>query len=115
MKFLHLLTFILSISSSAVDAKKAQKAAAAVVAPKTRELSGGEMALAGACATVFGVTIMHPVDTIKTLQQSTEGMGLNMIQAGSKILKDGGMGAMYSGLGPYVTSDGMAGALKFAS
>lgn len=115
MKFIQLLTLLLSISSSAVDAKKAQKAATVVVTPKARELSGTELALAGATATIFGVSIMHPVDTIKTLQQSTEGMGLNMIQAGSKILKDGGVGAMYSGLGPYVTSDGLAGALKFAS
>lgn len=73
------------------------------------------MAAAGAFATAFGVTIMHPVDTIKTLQQSGEGMGLNMIQATNKIMKDGGLGALYSGLGPYVTSDALAGGLKFAT
>jgi solute carrier family 25 S-adenosylmethionine transporter 26 len=98
-----------------VDARASKnKAAVEVVAPK-RELSGSEMAAAGAFATAFGVVIMHPVDTIKTLQQSAEGAGLNMVQASSRIMKNGGMGAMYSGLGPYVTADGMAGALKFAS
>jgi len=98
-----------------VDARASKnKAAVEVVAPK-RELSGSEMAAAGAFATAFGVVIMHPVDTIKTLQQSAEGAGLNMVQASSRIMKKGGMGAMYSGLGPYVTADGMAGALKFAS
>jgi hypothetical protein len=111
MKFLHLLALFFSVASSA-NAKKASQSAAV---PKARELSSVELALSGSVATVFGVTVMHPVDTIKTLQQSTEGMGLNMIQAGNKILKDGGIGALYSGLGPYVTSDGCAGALKFAS
>lgn len=83
--------------------------------PIKKELSNGEMAAAGALATVFGVVVMHPVDTIKTLQQSTGGAGLSMIAASNKILKDGGIGAMYSGLGPYLASDGSAGALKFAT
>jgi hypothetical protein len=73
------------------------------------------MAAAGMAATVFGVTVMHPIDTIKTLQQSSAGAGLSIFQAGNKIMKDGGFSAMYSGLGPYVTSDGLAGALKFAT
>ena len=61
---------------------KSAKSAAVV---ETRKLSSSEMAAAGAFATAFGVTIMHPVDTVKTLQQSTEGMGLNMLQATKKI------------------------------
>lgn len=52
-----------------------------------RELSSGEMAAAGAFATAFGVTLVHPIDTIKTLQQSNEGIGLNMLQATNKIMK----------------------------
>jgi len=100
-----------------VNAKASNSAAKVVVKeqPTFRELSSMEMAAAGAISTAFGVTIMHPVDTIKTLQQSTEGMGLNMIVAANKIIKKGGFGALYSGLGPYVTSDGCAGALKFAT
>ena len=111
--YLHVV-FALAVlvgNANTISAKKSVE----VAAPTTRTLSNGEMAAAGAAATVFGVTIMHPVDTIKTLQQSTEGAGLNMIQASQKILKDGGIPAMYSGLGPYVTSDGMAGAFKFAT
>ena len=112
MKYFQVLLAFLALAASPIEAKKASQAAA--VAPP-RELSGGEMALAGAAATAFGVTIMHPVDTIKTLQQSSGGAGLNMIGATIKIMKDGGFGAMYSGLGPYVVSDGFAGALKFAT
>jgi solute carrier family 25 S-adenosylmethionine transporter 26 len=111
--YLHVV-FALAILLSNANTICAKKSVE-VAAPTTRTLSNGEMAAAGAAATVFGVTIMHPVDTIKTLQQSTEGAGLNMIQASQKILKDGGIPAMYSGLGPYVTSDGMAGAFKFAT
>lgn len=111
--FTKAITLIaLAILATHANAKSA-KSAAAVVEP--RKLSSGEMAAAGAFATAFGVTIMHPIDTVKTLQQSTEGMGLNMLQATRKITKDGGAGALYSGLGPYVTSDACAGALKFAT
>lgn len=102
---------LLAILGFQAEAKSAKSAAVV----ETRKLSSGEMAAAGAFATAFGVTIMHPVDTVKTLQQSTEGMGLNMLQATRKITTDGGIGALYSGLGPYVTSDGCAGALKFAT
>jgi solute carrier family 25 S-adenosylmethionine transporter 26 len=80
-----------------------------------KTLSSSEMAFAGAVATALGVVLMHPIDTIKTLQQSSEGIGLNMIGATNKILSRGGVPALYEGLGPYVTSDGLAGALKFAT
>mmetsp|Transcript_12158 Transcript_12158/g.18456 ORF Transcript_12158/g.18456 Transcript_12158/m.18456 type:complete len:219 (+) Transcript_12158:219-875(+) len=101
--------------ANASSKSKASLKAAAAAAAEPRELSSAQMAAAGAFATAFGVTIMHPVDTIKTLQQSNEGIGLNMIAATNKIMKDGGVGALYSGLGPYVTSDGFAGAFKFAT
>ena len=113
MKYFQVLLAFLALAASPIEAKKANQAAA--VAPPPRELNVGEMAFAGAAATAFGVTIMHPVDTIKTLQQSSEGAGLSMIGATSKIMKNGGFGAMYSGLGPYVVSDGFAGAFKFAT
>ena len=122
MKSFHIFTiFLVVLSTSCIQARKGKtkanaKQKIAVEPPaKTRQLSSAELALAGAAATAFGVTIMHPVDTIKTLQQTTAGAGLNIFQAGAKIMKDGGVGAMYSGLGPYVTSDGCAGAFKFAT
>lgn len=82
---------------------------------KKAKLSSLELAVAGAVATMIGDTAMHPVDCLKTLQQSNEGAGLNMIAAGRKIYKTSGIGGFYSGLGTYVISDGGAGAIKFAT
>jgi len=64
---------------------------------------------------MIGDIAMHPVDCIKTLQQSNEGVGLNMLQASSRILKTQGLGGFYKGLGTYVTADGIAGSIKFAT
>ncbi len=83
---------VLSTQTDNVHAGRASnksKASLKDAVPVQRELSSTEMAAAGAFATAFGVTIMHPVDTIKTLQQSNEGMGLNMIAATNKIMKVG--------------------------
>jgi len=74
-----------------------------------------KLALAGAVATMIGDAAMHPIDCIKTLQQSNAGIGLNMAGAARKIFADSGAGGFYSGLGTYVTSDGVAGSLKFAT
>lgn len=117
---IHYFLTLLLLTTQTIHAKKAAAVSKTTTTTTTlkpnepRELSSGEMAAAGAFATAFGVTLVHPIDTIKTLQQSSEGMGLNMLQATNKIMKNGGFPALYSGLGPYVTSDGCAGALKFA-
>ena len=114
MKLFQVITSLVVLFAAPVHARKGNKAAK-VQEPQPRDLSNAEMAFAGAAATAFGVTVMHPVDTIKTLQQSAEGSGLNILAATNKIMKDGGLGAMYKGLGPYVTSDAFAGAFKFAT
>lgn len=114
MKLFQVITSLVVLFAAPVHARKGKKAAK-VQEPQPRDLSNAEMAFAGAAATAFGVTVMHPVDTIKTLQQSAEGSGLNILAATNKIMKDGGLGAMYKGLGPYVTSDAFAGAFKFAT
>ena len=81
----------------------------------TRRLTSVELAFAGAVATMIGDASMHPIDCIKTLQQSVEGSGLNMVSAAKKIFADGGINGFYSGLGTYVISDGLAGSIKFAT
>eukprot|EP00592_Proboscia_alata_P007630 CAMPEP_0194353648 /NCGR_PEP_ID=MMETSP0174-20130528/1940_1 /TAXON_ID=216777 /ORGANISM="Proboscia alata, Strain PI-D3" /LENGTH=344 /DNA_ID=CAMNT_0039122291 /DNA_START=100 /DNA_END=1134 /DNA_ORIENTATION=+ len=83
--------------------------------PTKRALGSLDLALAGAVATMIGDAMMHPIDCIKTLQQSDEGYGLNMIQVGKQIFQSDGLKGFYSGLGTYVLSDGGAGALKFAA
>lgn len=104
--FHYLLVFIITLSltnqcivltSAAANASASSKASVTKASTtkqkqqqktfQPRELSSGEMAAAGAFATAFGVTLVHPIDTIKTLQQSNEGIGLNMLQATNKIMK----------------------------
>lgn len=94
--FLNFITLFLLLaqdtnakaSNSAAKATKASNSAAKVVVKdEPRVLSSFEMAGAGAFATAFGVVLVHPVDTIKTLQQSNEGIGLNMLAATNKIMK----------------------------
>ena len=86
MKLLTLFTLV-AIFVQDANARASKNAAKAVVKEEPRELSSGEMAAAGAVATALGVTLVHPIDTIKTLQQSNEGMGLNMLAASRKIMK----------------------------
>lgn len=86
MKLLTLFT-LLSIFLQDANARAAKSSAKVAVKEEPRELSSAEMAAAGAFATAFGVTLVHPIDTIKTLQQSNEGMGLNMLAASRKIMK----------------------------
>lgn len=85
------------------------------ISPTKRALGSLDLALAGAVATMIGDAMMHPIDCIKTVQQSDEGYGLNMIQVGKQIFQSDGLKGFYSGLGTYVLSDGGAGALKFAA
>ncbi|GMH77416.1 hypothetical protein TrRE_jg10145, partial [Triparma retinervis] len=77
------------------------------------ENTGFEMAIAGAVATMIGDICMHPIDCIKTLQQSNAGAGLSMLGASKQILSSQGVGGFYAGLGTYVLSDGFAGSIKF--
>jgi len=58
---------------------------------------------------------MHPVDTIKTVQQAAS-TALSVGAACRKILGGpGGWLGFYQGVGPYVLADGLAGAVKFAT
>lgn len=83
--------------------------------PTKRKLTSLDLALAGGVATMIGDAALHPIDCLKTLQQSNEGAGLSLLGAGKQIYKTGGIAGFYSGLGTYVLSDGGAGAVKFAT
>lgn len=75
-----------------------------------------KLALAGGVATMIGDAAMHPMDCIKTLQQSDEGLSLSLLQAARFIWnQSGGPAGFYRGMGTYVLTDGLGGALKFAS
>jgi solute carrier family 25 S-adenosylmethionine transporter 26 len=115
---LHLL--LLAVSSSGAAAFKPRAAALSIPPggaddPPKRVLGPADLALAGAVATMIGDIALHPIDCIKTLQQSNEGAGLSLLGASRKIMTNSGFSGFYSGLGTYVTADGGAGALKFAT
>ena len=82
--------------------------------PPSSVLPLWKLAVAGGVATMLGDFTMHPMDCIKTLQQSDEGLGLSLVQASQYIWSHSGLGGFYRGLGTYLFSDGMGGALKFA-
>jgi hypothetical protein len=58
---------------------------------------------------------MHPIDCIKTLQQSDEGMGLSMLGAAQGIFGGDGLQGFYRGFGAYAACDAVAGAIKFGT
>jgi hypothetical protein len=68
-------------------------------------LNAFELCLCGAFATAFGDFIMHPLDTIKVMQQS--GGGLNLINTAKQILEKSGPLGFYQGVIPYITADGL--------
>lgn len=82
---------------------------------KRHELNTLELAGAGALATILGVATMFPIDTIKTLQQSDEGMGLSFLGASKNIFMANGVGGFYHGLGSSSTAEGCAGGIKFST
>ncbi|KAL3925724.1 MAG: hypothetical protein SGILL_000203 [Bacillariaceae sp.] len=58
---------------------------------------------------------MHPLDSIKTLQQTEEGIGLSMIAAANFLNDLGGPSAFMKGFLVWGFSDGLGGALKFST
>lgn len=83
--------------------------------PPPNVLALWKLALAGGVATMLGDATMHPMDSIKTLQQSDAGLGLSLVQASQYIWSHSGLGGFYRGLGTYLFTDGLGGAFKFAS
>jgi len=84
-------------------------------AAATPSPSNIDLALAGGIATMFGDFAMHPIDCIKTLQQSDAGKSLSMLAASKQIFKTQGISGFYSGVATYIFCDGAAGAMKFAT
>lgn len=73
-----------------------------------------QLALAGSLTTLIADVSMHPVDCIKTLQQSDVGIGLSLGQAAQQLWDSYGLLGFYHGFITYGVSDGSGGALKFA-
>ena len=78
--------------------------------PVPKETPIADAALAGTLAAAAGTVALHPIDTIKTVQQT----GLSLGPACAKIWNRGKLGAFYDGVTPYVLGDGLSSAVKFA-
>ena len=70
----------------------------------------GDAALSGVLAAAAGTVALHPIDTIKTVQQT----GLALGPACAKIWARGGPAAFYDGVTPFLLGDGLSSAVKFA-
>jgi solute carrier family 25 S-adenosylmethionine transporter 26 len=81
---------------------------------KKIELNALELCLCGAVSTMIGDFVMHPVDTIKIVQQ-TSIASVTFLAAASNIFKTKGVGGFFPGVAPYLSCDGISGAIKFAS
>ena len=77
-------------------------------------LNALELCLCGAVSTMIGDFVMHPVDTIKIVQQ-TSTKALSFLAAASQIFRSQGIPGFFPGVGPYLVCDGISGAIKFAT
>jgi Mitochondrial carrier protein len=67
-------------------------------------------------ATLISDVSMHPLDCIKTLQQTEEGMGLSMVTAAHLIFTQlGGISGFFKGFLTWGVCDAIGGALKFST
>jgi hypothetical protein len=78
------------------------------------ELPIYQLALAGSFTTFFTDVIMHPMDCIKTVQQSDSGVGLSLFLAAQYLWSTSGVAGFYHGFLTYALSDAVGGALKFS-
>ena len=67
-----------------------------------------EIMLCGALSTVLGDVTLHPIDTIKIVQQAAA-VPLSLGQAVRKITANGGLMGFYDGVVPYAIGDGLSG------
>ena len=87
---------------------------AGVDVAQAKTLSGLQLCLAGAFATAIGDFALHPVDTVKVVQQAS-GTRMGVFAAIKEIWKTQGIKGFYQGLTPYLVSDASSGAVKFAA
>lgn len=88
----------------------------AVTRPFSDGLHLGEHLVAGAIAAAMAVTAVHPMDTVKTVvQSSSKGAPTNSMAAFASTVQSGGLPALYKGLMGSLSGQVPAGAIKFAA
>jgi len=77
-----------------------------------------QLALAGAFTTLLADAVIHPIDCIKTLQQSDLawqlGLHSSMFRSASYLFEASGLAGFYHGFFVYAFADAVGGACKFA-
>ena len=96
------------------DKKDVSVLAASAAKKSEVSLNPFDLCLCGSFATALGDFLMHPIDTIKIVQQSGKNTG-GLFQVAGQIFKESGLAGFYPGVTAYVIGDGLSGAVKFAS
>jgi len=96
-----------------------QKRSSSKSSQQERSLSLTKLAIAGAMSTFVADLAVHPIDCIKTLQQSEEAFSLGIAdsipRAALYLWDTAGLAGFYKGFIFYATMDGLAGACKFGT
>lgn len=79
-----------------------------------RKATAQEDFLCGAGAGAFAAAATTPLDVVKTTMMCTAAYKPNMITASQAILRSGGVGAFFRGVGPRAASNGINSAVFFA-
>lgn len=76
---------------------------------------GWRLALAGGIAGAISNTLLHPLDTVKTVRQSDPSSYRGVLRTAGLIARTRGPGALYAGLGPALLGSALSSALYFGS
>ena len=81
--------------------------------PSIEDLPLAQLALAGSVTTFTADLAMHPVDCIKTIQQSDAGLSWSILEAARYLYEQDGISGFFHGFLAYAMADAAAGAVKF--
>ena len=74
---------------------------------------GVKNSIASATATAVVKIILQPLDTIKTIQQARPNIKLGPIKAAAEVIKNRGIGGLWSGIGISILGSSPSGAVYF--
>ena len=87
----------------------------ASIVATTTQANGWRLALAGGIAGAISNSLLHPLDTIKTVRQYDPKSFKGVITTGRNIINQRGIGALYSGLLPALLGSAISSALYFGA
>lgn len=87
--------------------------AAALEAPRADR--GWRLALAGGIAGMLSNSVLHPLDTVKTVRQADPGSFRGVLWTAREIARTRGAPALYAGIGPALLGSALSSALYFGA